>query len=184
MSIVLASFSAAPRSNTPSTSTSAVTHQVSSDSCQNPPPPTADTSQVTSTPSTSSQIPPSFFSCCSPGDIHPLNIMQCSGLPIFPVGDFLWSDIISSTCSTRPLPPPVEFIARVTSTSFISQPTSYHITTIQMCTPSTTYWSHYMTHPPVLDDVCTSTPEQQLNRLHTSFPSFREEVFERLDKLE
>ena len=35
---------------------------------------------------------------------------------------------------------------------------------------------------PVIEDVCT--PEQQLNRLHTSFLSFREEVFERLDKLE
>ena len=35
---------------------------------------------------------------------------------------------------------------------------------------------------PVLEDGCT--PEQQLNRLHTSFLSFREEVLERLDKLE
>ena len=35
---------------------------------------------------------------------------------------------------------------------------------------------------PVLEDVCT--PEQQLNRLHTSFLSFRKETFERLDKLE
>ena len=35
---------------------------------------------------------------------------------------------------------------------------------------------------PVLEDDCT--PEQQLNRLHTSFLSFREEVFERPDKLE
>ena len=35
---------------------------------------------------------------------------------------------------------------------------------------------------PVLEDVCT--PEQQLNRLHTFFLSFRKEVFERLDKLE
>ena len=61
-----------------------------------------------------------------------------------------------------PPPPPVDFFARVSSTHFSV--------------------NSQLPLMPVLEDVCT--PEQQLNRLHTSFLSFGEEVFERLDKLE
>ena len=109
---------------------------------------------------TSSPLPPQ----------HPVILSP----PFFPNGFDLQSDIIFPACLTSPhLPPSLHIIARVTSTPFIFQSTSSHITNSQMSTTSTTHWSHHMTHPPcsthfslksqsslmpVPDDFCMPTP--------------------------
>ena len=114
MSIVLASFSAAPRRNTPSTSTSAVTLQVSSDSCQNPPPSSVDTPSDTGVIHPLNFLPdsPSPSSCYSPDDIHPLNLLLDSPFPTVVIPQ------VTSTPSTSSWipPPPSAHMPQVTST--------------------------------------------------------------------